>query len=235
MDPLNLILLIIVVLVGWRLRSVLGTRNDNEKPGGHADAYRLNRDAYENPPQTATAPRDANGKEEAANAPEALMDSDSDAKVEDRAQQMGRGLAYLREIDPGFDEAVFLDGAARAYEMILMAFANDDLTPVQDFLDDEVAAGFEGAIQARQAAGQKLETRILRLDRPALDDAEVEGEKVRLDVRLRAEIISASYTADTPIDEDNLPPPTTSIDIWSFEGAHNSVNPDWKLVATRAD
>ena len=71
--------------------------------------------------------------------------------------------------------------------MILMAFANDDLTPVKDFLDDEVAAGFEGAIQARQAAGQKLETRILRLDRPALDDAEVEGEKVRLDVRLRAE------------------------------------------------
>lgn len=235
MDPLNLILLIIVALVGWRLRSVLGTRNDNEKPGGHADAYRLNRDAYENPPQTATSPRDANGKEEAANAPEALMDSDSDAKVDDRAQQMGRGLAYLREIDPGFDEAAFLDGAARAYEMILMAFANDDLTPVQDFLDDEVAAGFEGAIQARQAAGQKLETRILRLDRPALDDAEVEGEKVRLDVRLRAEIISASYAADTPIDEDNLPPPTTSIDIWSFEGALNSVNPDWKLVATRAD
>ena len=47
MDPLNLILLIIVVIIGWRLRSVLGTRNDNEKPGGHADAYRLNRDAYE--------------------------------------------------------------------------------------------------------------------------------------------------------------------------------------------
>ena len=51
MDPLNLILLIIVVIIGWRLRSVLGTRNDNEKPGGRADAYRLNRDAYENPPQ----------------------------------------------------------------------------------------------------------------------------------------------------------------------------------------
>ena len=51
MDPLNLILLIIVVLIGWRLRSVLGTRNDDEKPGQRADAYRLNRDAYENPPE----------------------------------------------------------------------------------------------------------------------------------------------------------------------------------------
>ena len=50
MDPLNLILLIIVALIGWRLRSVLGTRNDDEKPGSRADAYRLNRDAYENRP-----------------------------------------------------------------------------------------------------------------------------------------------------------------------------------------
>ena len=106
---------------------------------------------------------------------------------------------------------------------------------MQGFLGDAGAAGFEGAIQARQAAGQKLETRILRLDRPALDDAEVDGEKLRLDVRLRAEIISASYPADTPLDEDNMPSPTTSVDIWSFEGAHNSANPNWKLVATRAD
>lgn len=235
MDPLNLILLIVVVLVGWRLRSVLGTRNDDEKPGSRADAYRLNRDAYENPPQSASASRDANDKEEALDAPKAPTQCDGDAAADDHAPQMGRGLAYLREIDPGFDEARFLDGAARAYEMILTAFADDDLASVQGFLGDEVAAGFEGAIQARQAAGQKLETRILRLDRPALDDAEVDGEKLRLDVRLRAEIISASYPADTPLDEDNLPSPTTSVDIWSFEGAHNSANPNWKLVATRAD
>ena len=146
-----------------------------------------------------------------------------------------RGLAFFNDIDPHFDEAGFLDGAARAYEMILKAFANDDLTDVRGFLSDDVAAGVEEAVAARQAAGQKLETRILRLDRPALDDAEVEGDKVRLDVRLRAEIISASYLADSVLDEDNLPPPTTSLDIWSFEGTHNSANPNWQLVATRAD
>ena len=109
------------------------------------------------------------------------------------------------------------------------------MTDVQGFLGAEVAAGFEAAIAARQAAGQKLETRILRLDRPALDDAEVDGDKVRLDVRLRAEIISAGYAANSALDEDNLPAPTTSVDIWSFEGAHSSAHPNWQLVATRAD
>jgi predicted lipid-binding transport protein (Tim44 family) len=230
MDPLNLILLIIVMLIGWRLRSVLGTRNDDEKPSRRTDAYRLNRDAYENPPEQAKS---------SALAQEAMgSDGASDEAATESATEslrIGRGLAFFNDIDPHFDEAGFLDGAARAYEMILKAFANDDLTDVRGFLSDDVAAGFEEAIAARQAAGQKLETRILRLDRPALDDAEVEGDKVRLDVRLRAEIISASYLADSVLDEDNLPPPTTSLDIWSFEGTHNSANPNWQLVATRAD
>ena len=242
MDPLNLILLIIVVLIGWRLRAVLGTRHDDEKPGQRADAYRLNRDAYENPPEQAKPSNLGQaiaGADDAANAaPDGGLDGASDGGLDgslDEAPRLGRGLAFFNDIDPNFDEAGFLDGAGRAYEMILTAFANDDLTDVRGFLGDEVAAGFEAAIAARQAAGQKLETRILRLDRPALDDAEVEGDKVRLDVRLRAEIISASYAADGLLDEDNLPPPTTSIDIWSFEGAHNSATPNWQLVATRAD
>ena len=234
MDPLNLILLIIVALIGWRLRSVLGTRNDDEKPGQRADAYRLNRDAYENPPEQA---KPGNPSQAIARADDAGRDAPDEGPGEgpDEAPGIGRGLAFFNDIDPNFDETGFLDGAARAYEMILTAFANDDLTDVRGFLGDEVAAGFEAAIAARQAAQQKLETRILRLDRPALDDAEVEGDKVRLDVRLRAEIISVSYAADNLLDEDNLPPPITSVDIWSFEGVHNSANPNWQLVATRAD
>ena len=249
MDPLNLILLIMVVLIGWRLRSVLGTRNDNEKPSSRADAYRLNRDAYENPP----APRQDNAREviKAADATEnseaekatstdtgtdmAAADAPEQGEIAtDDAPQVGRGLAYLRGIDPDFDEGGFLDGAGRAYEMILSAFAAGDLSDVRGFLGDDVASGFDAAIGERQTAGQKLETRILRLDRPALEDAEVDGEVVRLDVRFRAEIMSAIYAADTVLDEDNLPAPTTTIDVWSFEGAHGAANAGWTLVATRA-
>lgn len=249
MDPLNLILLIMVVLIGWRLRSVLGTRNDDEKPSSRADAYRLNRDAYENPP----APRQDNARE-VIKAADATKNSDAEKATStdtgtdmaaadapeqgeiatDDAPQMGRGLAYLRGIDPDFDEGGFLDGAGRAYEMILSAFAAGDLSDVRGFLGDDVASGFDAAIGERQTAGQKLETRILRLDRPALEDAEVDGEVVRLDVRFRAEIMSAVYAADTVLDEDNLPAPTTTIDVWSFEGAHSAANAGWALVATRA-
>lgn len=267
MDPLNLILLIIVVIIGWRLRSLLGTRHDDEQPGSRADAYRLNRDAFDNKPESATQAdqKDAsqshdqtnNETSEQANGEPAqdqtsergehksqdksqdksedtiIAMADKQAEEEARAPiEGGRGLAYLREVQPDFDESGFLDGAARAYEMILTAFAEDDLSAVMAFLGPDVESGFNAAIAARRDNGQQLVTRILRLDRPALDDARIEAGRVQLDVRFRAEIISFTQAADSPIDEDNLPPPASTHDIWVFERPLDTADPNWQLIAT---
>lgn len=244
MDPLNLILLIIVVAIGLRLRSVLGTRNDDDNSDARADAYRLNRDAFDGQskeplkaqpepviqpvePESQTAPVAALSDADEAAAHEALQEAEP-AIIE------GRGLAYLRDVQPGFDEADFLQGAGRAYEMILTAFAADDLSPVAAFLGADVAAGFEAAIAARQDEGKNLVTRILRLDRPALDDARIEAGLVQLDVRFRAEIISFTQDTNVDLDEDNLPPPVTMHDVWVFERPLESTNPAWQLVATHS-
>ena len=228
MDPLNLILLIVVIIIGWRLRSVLGTRNDDEQPGSRADAYRLNRDAFDNQPSGSAARSD---KQELP--PEIEREAEQAAVQDgDAVPTEGRGLAYLREVEPDFDETQFLDGAGRAYEMILTAFAADDLSPVAAFLGAEVKQGFEAAIEARRSGAQKLDTRILRLDRPALEDARIEADMVYLDVRFRAEIISFTHAADVTPDEDNLPAPATAHDVWVFARPLNSSSPNWQLVAT---
>ncbi|MGB0478720.1 MAG: hypothetical protein ACPGJJ_05160, partial [Parvibaculales bacterium] len=99
MDPLNLILLIIVMLIGWRLRSVLGTRNDDEKPSRRTDAYRLNRDAYENPPEQAKSSalaQEAMGSDEASD--EAVDQAATESATE--SLRIGRGLAFFNDIDP---------------------------------------------------------------------------------------------------------------------------------------
>ena len=228
MDPLNLILLIVVVIIGWRLRSVLGTRHDDEQSGGRADAYRLNADAFDREPSPEAEAA------EAANQTQSPVAEPATEAAEGEVSAQGRGLAYLRDIDPAFDEAGFLDGAGRAYEMILTAFAEDDLSSVDAFLGSDVAEGFAAAIAERQAAGQKLDTRILRLDRPALDDARIEDGTVYLDVRLRAEIISFTHAADTPPHEEDLPAPNTTHDVWIFARPLDSDGPAWQLVATHA-
>lgn len=245
MDPLNLILLIIVALVFFRLRSVLGTRNDDEKSGDRKDAYRLNRDAFahKNAPPLSEASdegsrdepgqADAEAREPVAQSVPSNQLTQSMAADAVQAQE-GRGLAFLREVEPQFDEAGFLDGASRAYEMILTAFADGDLSPVEGFLGAEVTDGFAAAIVARGENNQQLVTQILRLDRPSLEDATVNDTTIELDVRFRAEIISASFEAGRDIGEDDLPAPTTSIDVWRFEGQRGSA-PNWTLIATQAE
>lgn len=251
MDPLNLILLIIVVFIGLRLRAVLGWRDDDETPGSRRDAYRLNRDAFEKSADPRAAQADAADKTDdirgdikgdiSDEGPDTQRAAEVGAAEEAEAGapypasgETGRGLAYLRDVMPDLDEAAFLQGAERAYDMILTAFADGDLTAVRDFLGADVAAGFDAAIEARNADGAQLVTRILRLDRPVLDDARLDDDLVTLDVRFRAELISFTRPQGAEIDEDNLPAPATAHDVWSFARARNASDPNWVLVATQS-
>ena len=237
-DPLNLILLIIVIFVGIKLRSVLGMRNDEDAGKSRRGAYGLNREALGKKQKAAVS-------SEAKPAPDLrLVETEpvetepvetETAKTEpvaDLVQDLneGRGLAFFQAADPEFDADRFVDGATRAYEMILTAFAAERLDDVRDFLGADVYAGFAGAINARQAEGQQLETQITRLDRPVLEDARIENGIVQLDVRYRAELISYLHTGATRDDAE----PVASVDLWTFERPLKSANPNWQLVATQA-
>lgn len=232
-DPLNLILLIIVIFVGIKLRSVLGMRNDEDAGKSRRGAYGLNREALGKKQKAAVS-------SEAKSAPDLRLvetepvetETAKTEPVEDLVQDLneGRGLAFFQAADPEFDADRFVDGATRAYEMILTAFAAERLDDVRDVLGADVYAGFADAISARQAEGQQLETQITRLDRPVLEDARIENGIVQLDVRYRAELISYLHTGATRDDAE----PVASVDLWTFERPLKSANPNWQLVATQA-
>ena len=232
-DPLNLILLIIVIFVGIKLRSVLGMRNDEDAGKSRRGAYGLNREAL-GKKQKAAVPSEAKSAPDLRFVETEPVETET-AKtepVEDLVQDPneGRGLAFFQAADPEFDADRFVDGATRAYEMILTAFAAERLDDVRDVLGAVVYAGFADAISARQAEGQQLETQITRLDRPVLEDARIENGIVQLDVRYRAELISYLHTGATRDDAE----PVASVDLWTFERPLKSANPNWQLVATQA-
>ena len=232
-DPLNLILLIIVIFVGIKLRSVLGMRNDEDAGKSRRGAYGLNREAL-GKKQKAAVPSGAKSAPDLRLVETEPVESET-AKtepVEDLVQDLneGRGLAFFQAADPEFDADRFVDGATRAYEMILTAFAAERLDDVRDVLGADVYAGFADAISARQAEGQQLETQITRLERPVLEDARIENGIVQLDVRYRAELISYLHTGATRDDAE----PVASVDLWTFERPLKSANPNWQLVATQA-
>ncbi len=198
-------------------------RNDEDAGKSRRDAYGLNREAFG---KKASAPAAADKKPK----PDLRLVEDTPAEEPEQDPNEGRGLAFFQAADPDFDADRFVDGAARAYEMILTAFAGERLQDVRDFLGDDVYAGFADAISARQAEGQQLETQITRLDRPVLEDARIANGIVQLDVRYRAELISYLHNG-APRDDAE---PAASVDLWTFERPLKSADPNWRLVATQA-
>ena len=59
------------------------------------------------------------------------------------------GIDRLAKADPAFNPQAFLDGARRAYETVLDAFAKGDLAALKGLLSRDVYEGFAKAIASR--------------------------------------------------------------------------------------
>ncbi|HZZ36752.1 MAG TPA: TIM44-related membrane protein TimA, partial [Caulobacteraceae bacterium] len=101
------------------------------------------------------------------------------------------GLAAVKAKDPSFDMSRFLAGSKDAYEMIVKAFAEGDKATLKNLLAPNVLAGFETAIDQRQAEGRTETVEFFHPPRADLDKAEVfSGDLAHLTVRFLAEFRS---------------------------------------------
>jgi predicted lipid-binding transport protein (Tim44 family) len=212
-----LVLAGIAVFLIIRLRSVLGTRDGFEKPpvpiadrGGAQRRGRPEFDVIEGGP-----------------------DQDITDHVPD-GSDAAKALAAMKMAEPGFNVTEFLDGAKGAYEMILMAFENGDLTEVREFLAPEVADAFQEVIDHRADQGLTVHADFVGVREVALVTAEFdrtrgEGELV---VRFVGELTSVVRNNDGEIVEGNPNEIKRQRDVWTFARTMGSDDPNWHLVAT---
>src|SRR5690606_14032243 len=64
-----------------------------------------------------------------------------------------RGVQEIAAADRYFDLTAFLEGAKGAYAMVLEAFWKGDRETLRELCDEDVYAGFDAAIAAREEAG----------------------------------------------------------------------------------
>ena len=134
-----LIFAIIAVFLVLRLRNILGTRDGYEqKPD---EMYRA---------QAASEPQSAD------------QDSGSDNIVPLRPEALsGSDIAAIKKADPSFQEDQFLQGAASAFQMVLHAYAEGDLSQLRRLLGYDLFNEFSEAIRQRLAEIDLLEMRDL--------------------------------------------------------------------------
>ena len=206
------LLAMVALFVGLRLYSVLGRRTGHEQ-------------------QPVTRPEAVPGAEPVPAMTDVTPErtESSGLAYEDKAAS---GIRAIISADPSFDVSRFLEGAQAAYRMILEAYWKGDREELANLTGDEVRAAFEQAITERDAAGHKLDNRLITVERAMIEDAELLGRDASISVRFDADIAAITRNEAGEVVAGSLTDAIETHDVWTFRRTLGSDDPNWLLVET---
>lgn len=207
------ILAMIAAFLGLRLYSVLGRRAEH---GEEPVQSRLDAPA-------AAQPAPVRLPERAATVTVRARD------VTPLTPAVERGLREIAAADRRFDGIAFVEGARSAYRMILEAFWRGDKDELVHLCDPDVARSFADEIDARNAAGEKLDNRLVRIEETGIVGASYTAPMARVTVRIVADIASVTRDSAGNLIAGSLDDAIEVRDIWTFSRNITSQSPDWHL------
>ena len=118
-----------------------------------------------------------------------------------------------------FDHKVFLEGAKKAFEIIITAFNKGDKKTLNNLVSKDVYTAFETAIDS---GSNNPNSQFYSLVVDGIEDAKVENGKI---------IIAVNFISEQIIDdsEENI---IKNKDTWVFEKPESSTGPAWTLIST---
>src|SRR6202161_3507174 len=185
-DLPTVIFALVALFVAWKLRSVLGMRQDSERPGGLVAPLR--RVPGATPPPVAQP--DATPL-----APAPAPSADRWKGVAEPNSAVWTGLDAIAGADRSFSPQDFLSGAKGAYDMVVHAFAAGDSDALKSLMSPEAFANFESAIHARADAGHTMSTTVVSIDKASIVGAQLIGATAQLGVRFSAKLASVTRDA----------------------------------------
>ena len=118
-----------------------------------------------------------------------------------------------------FNHREFLEGAKKAFEIIITAFNKGDKGTLKNLVSKDVYNAFEGAINS---GSNNPNSQFYSLVIDGVEDAKVEGGKISIAVNFTSEQILSD-------NEDSI---VKNKDTWVFEKPESSTGPAWLLVST---
>ena len=118
-----------------------------------------------------------------------------------------------------FDHKVFLEGAKKAFEIIITSFNNGDKKTLKGLVSNNVFTAFEDAINRKE---NNPSSQFYSLVIDGIDDAKVEKNVISISVNFISEQMINN-------DEGKI---VKNKDTWTFEKEATSSNPKWTLTQT---
>jgi len=218
-----IILAMVAGFIVLRLRSVLGRRTGHEPTRDARPDDGFARGPADSPDNVVPLPTARRGREGNLDIEPAYLGTPLEA-----------GLVQIKMADPSFGVARFLEGAAKAFEMIVAAYARNDTDTLKPLLSPEVYARFAAAIQEREERGETMETELVVLKPPKAEAITVEGTLASIDVRFQSEQVNVIKDRAGEIIDGDREHVDSVTDVWTFSRDLASRDPNWALVATRS-
>jgi len=220
-SQLLLILLLAMVagIILFRLYSVLGRRTGNERP----PQERFERLGGMGEPQK---PLDQTS---------VIADRSARADTAPVGDAIDPGLTEIALADRNFTPEHFLDGAKRAYELIVTAFARGDREALRPLLSEDVYAAFNQGIVEREAQKQRVEFTFVGFHEAKVTAAALNKGVAEITVSFAAQFISAVFDSAGALVEGDPKLVRDVLDVWGFERNVRASDPNWRLVATSGE
>ncbi len=213
-----IILLIVVVLIFGKLKSLLGTRPDV--------SVRQNKISEEN----AAKIFDMIVKE-AEKQKQAL--EHTAAKEEPVTEELSETDKVLSKI-PNFNKERFINSAKKAFEIIVTSFSKGDTETLESLVSKTLNKKFQEIINQRKAEGITSETDLIGFDEAEITSAKISSDDIaKITVKFVSEQVNILKNKDDEVIEGDENFIQNITDIWTFERCLTSTSPNWLLVSTK--
>ncbi len=147
----------------------------------------------------------------------------------DLAQQ----IHDVKKIDPEFNQDDFLQGATKAFEMILEAVNKGDKGVLKSLLSPKLYTQFDKLIDAREKKKQVWDNTLLRIKKAEISDIEIkDGTLVFVTIQVVSEQILVTKDAKGKIIDGDPDQIEVLTDVVTFSRDATSPDPNWMLVKT---
>ena len=150
-----------------------------------------------------------------------------------RSAQPGQTLARMTAVDRNFSPAAFLDGAEKAFRIIVSAFAAGDRAALRPLLGEDTWNAFDTAITEREKAGNTHVTDVRAIQGISIEAADLKGTLASITARIVSDQVNMTHARSGQV-ITGTDAVTEINDLWTFERDLARPDPVWHLVAARS-
>ena len=134
--------------------------------------------------------------------------------------------------DSWFDSKDFLNGANKAYELIVTNFENGNKKALTPFLEKSVLSNFSEVIDQRQQDNYTVEFSFIGIESSEIVHKDFKNDPMEVTVRFISEMITCIRNNKDEIISGSMNQVQKITDVWTFTKSKKVKSDNWLLSAT---